>query len=942
MSRKTFSKVMRQVTKILLLLALMHGVNCLCAENAGKENPPCKDIRVIHTPSEPSQEFASFEEDENTPATSFVARGSRLKEVYIWVHEPLSGSVGAQVLHGGFSGPVIATGIVSGKDKGKQEVLFSNDIYLEKGETYCLKLFKGEPATVQGSVARAAENSDEIQGYNSSGPVAYDLAHELLFDEWEGVPALKKILEGKKKLVEGYEQKVNAALDAATDVWGEQVLALPEGPTFENIKDYLTPLKILGTAYTESGIYYIPFGRPVNLAGFGPAALHVGDGSQIISQELSGDKVTVFTGASGNERYGYFEASLEQERLEGGYYPVLQNQYTDVDGVTYFQESFSDYLFATTELVSFVKLKVSKGASGIDSVKVAFLFSDKEKLVLEDNTIKSGNKTRAFVSPGGILSEGNRLVYDLDISKGDRELYLARLLHPARCDHKMTITADLYQAEKRELKDYWDGELAKGATFDVPEERVNNACKNLLIQNFFHGYLYSIGNAYQNWYQPECNDAAQVLGEFGFLKRQRAIHEVLFSRPPKPYRTWEMGELLSHFAQYFYISRDTTFIRDYQPEILEYLRQFEQHMIDSDKGVLAAQIYDGDIPNKGLYLHHQAVAWRGMRDMAFILKSLGDTGNGDRYLSLAQQLQARLTNEIHNCKTLLPDGSLFIPTELFTEEKPEPYENITETRYGSYWNLVFPYAAASGLLDREMLSGYYRYLKNHGAFLLGMVRFNYYPLPTGSYKIDGLPGYKTPGLDNVYGPCLSRVMAIMDDPDRMVLSFYAKLAHGMTRDTFISGEGDTVGPFPDEYYRTFYLGPANANNGWFLMMLRLMLIAETEGENGTPEKLQLAFSTPRGWLEQGKQIRVSKAPTFFGEIDYRISSDIDNGNVHVTLSMPKQADSASQILLRLRTPGNKTIKKVTINGKGYKAFDVKSETIDLTGKTGLIRLSVRY
>ena len=96
-----------------------------------------------------------------------------------------------------------------------------------------------------------------------------------------------------------------------------------------------------------------------------------------------------------------------------------------MDGVTYFQESFSDYLFATTELVSFVKLKVSKGASGIDSVKVAFLFSDKEKLVLEDNTIKSGDKTRAIVSRRD-LSEGNRLVYDLDISKGDRELYLAR------------------------------------------------------------------------------------------------------------------------------------------------------------------------------------------------------------------------------------------------------------------------------------------------------------------------------------------------------------------------------------------------------------------------------------------------------------------------------------------------------------------------------------
>ncbi len=56
----------------------------------------------------------------------------------------------------------------------------------------------------------------------------------------------------------------------------------------------------------------------------------------------------------------------------------------------------------------------------------------------------------------------------------------------------------------------------------------------------------------------------------------------------------------------------------------------------------------------------------------------------------------------------------------------------------------------------------------------------------------------------------------------------------------------------------------------------------------------------------------------------------------------EQADSASQILLRLRTPGNKKIKKVNINEKKHKAFDVKSETIDLTGKTELIHLSVRY
>ncbi|WP_298652644.1 hypothetical protein [uncultured Proteiniphilum sp.] len=938
---------MKRISQILFFLLWVQGINYLHAGNRDQEPPSvvpdqCTGIRVLHAPANPSVAFAGFNEVANIPVTSFVAQCSRLKEVYIWIHEELSGSVGAHIIQEGLYGKVIAIGSVSGKEKGRQRIIFPNDIYLEKGETYYLKLFKGEPATVYGSVARAAQNADDVQGYNLYDPVAYDLAHELLFDKWEGTPPENKQFEGKKKHFEGYEQRVNAALNSKMDVWGEQVLALPEGPTYENIKDYLAPLKLMGTAVTESGVYYIPFGRPLNPSGFGPAALHVGDGSQIVSQVHSGDKITIFVGASGNERYGFAEARLAQESLEDGYYPVLQNQYRDVDGVKYFQESFSDYLFATTELVSFIKLKVSKGESDINSVKVTFHFSDNNLLALENNIIKSNNEIRAIISPGGRLIESNRVVYDLDLSKGDTELYIARLLHPANCT-QTEITAALYNAEKKELKDYWDGELAKGATFDIPEEQVNNARKNLLIQNLYMGYLYSIGNIYQTWYQPEGNDAARVLGEYGFIQRQKAIHEILLSRPFRRYRTWEMGELLSHASQYFYMSRDTAFISENKARFIDFLSDFETQINNSGNSVLTAESFSGDIAEKMVYLHHQAVAWRGMRDMAYIFKaSLGDTKNGDKFLFLAGQLKTRLSEGVNNSKTALPDGSVFIPTELFTQEKPLPYSNITDTKYGSYWNLCFPYVAASGLLDQGLMPGYYQYLKDYGAFLLGMVRFNYYPLPVGSYKEDGLPGYKTPGVDNVYGLNLSRVTAMMDDPDRLVLSFYAKLAHGMTRGTFISGEGDTVGPFPNEYYRTFYLSPSSFNNTWFLLMLRLMLITETDAENGVPDKLQLAYFTPRAWLEQGKRINVSNAPTLFGKIDYQICSDIDKGTVHVTLSMPDQAGSASEVSLRLRTPGNKKIKKVKINGEKHKAFDVENETIDLTGKTGQLQLSVHY
>ncbi|MBO7678040.1 MAG: hypothetical protein J6S75_00075 [Thermoguttaceae bacterium] len=63
-------------------------------------------------------------------------------------------------------------------------------------------------------------------------------------------------------------------------------------------------------------------------------------------------------------------------------------------------------------------------------------------------------------------------------------------------------------------------------------------------------------------------------------------------------------------------------------------------------------------------------------------------------------------------------------------------------------------------------------------------------------KPDGLPGYKADGVDNIYGPRFLRLAISQNDADRVVLMFYAKLLHGMTRETFISGEGDTIGVFP--------------------------------------------------------------------------------------------------------------------------------------------------
>lgn len=900
-------------------------------------NIHAQDVRTVYPPAEPGEVFCSISNDIELAMTGFVAKGDKLAEAYIWIRDEASGIIAAQIIR---EGRVVATGTIPGKTAGRQRIYFPVDIYLEKGATYHLRLFQGEPATVRGSVARAAADVEEIQGFDVQGPVSFDLAHELVFGKWEGDPPVEFSFDERKQLPTGYVQALNEALASNTDLFGEQVLARPEGPTFDNVKDFLIPLKLVGTRLTESGVYYIPFGRPNNLSGFGPAALHVGDGSQIISQVSTGAKTTILVGETGQERYGYAEARLAQEYLDGGYYPVLVNEYTDASGVRYTQESFADYIYGTTELVSFVKITVHQS---IHTVKVVFYFPDEELTLAGDRLLQSDGRVRAIVPAGSILTDGNRLICEPDIRDVDRRLYFARLLHPSDYCKIQTIDSLRYEIEKAELKDYWDGELAKGATFDTPEVLVNDARKNLLIQNLYMGYFFSIGNAYQDYFNVEGPDAAQIMGLYGYIDRQKAIQETLLALPKREYqKNWETAEQLSHAVQYYRISGDSAFINRYRKRFVKDMAGYETQMnTPGNNGVLSRENYSGDISTRLVYLHHQASAWRGMRDMAFLLKSSGHA-EGEKYLALAAMLKSRLTDAMNSEKTVLPDSSIFIPTELFTGKKPEPYPIITETRYGSYWNLCFPYVVCSGFLDPDLLPGYYKYLKNYGGLFLGMVRFNYYPVPIGGYRPDGLPGYRTSGVDNIYGLNLARILTLMDDPDRLVLSFYSKLAHGMTRKTFISGEGDTMGTYPDEYFRSSYLSPTSFNNSWFLLMLRLMLIAETEDSNGIPNRLHLAFSTPRAWLEQGKQIKVAGAPTMFGKLDYTIDSDIENGKVRVTVQMPERAGATSGISLRLRVPGKMSIKNVTVNGKSHRTFNPADETVDLSGKTGRLDITVHY
>jgi hypothetical protein len=176
--------------------------------------------------------------------------------------------------------------------------------------------------------------------------------------------------------------------------------------------------------------------------------------------------------------------------------------------------------------------------------------------------------------------------------------------------------------------------------------------------------------------------------------------------------------------------------------------------------------------------------------------------------------------------------------------------------------------------------------------------------------------------------CLRR-----DDVDRALVSFYGMLAHGLTRNTFIGAEGASVQPL-DEGGRFFYCPPNTSANGQWLEVLRNILVQDLDtNEDGRPDTLRLAFGTPKRWLEDGKIIKVERAPTAFGPVSYIIESKLNSGGgIVAKVTMPHR-NRPTKVLLRARLPDGWKATSATA-GNGRQSILLLADekgTIDLTG-----------
>ena len=719
-----------------------------------------------------------------------------------------------------------------------------------------------------------------------------------------------------------YAASVRRALSSKRDLWGEQLLSAPEGPTYEAARAFLAPI-LYGQQrqyrpLTPSGAYYLAFSYPPSAYSPPVYSLHVADGSQIITRRVGDGSLAVGVGPRGLDRYGGCLAWLTPATLADGYLPILQTGYVDRNGVRYRQESFLGRAGSRSQHVSFVKIEVDATGSPAGSV-VALRPLLRRALTQAGDRLEAPEGTRLIVSAGG---QYDGRAFRFVVAAGQSAVvYAAWVIGPSHALSRTTVDERTYNAARAGVTRFWQRRLDAGASFSVPEKHVEDALRAMLIQQLGHTWRYSLGNPYEELSFAEGTANAEVMAAYGFGDIAQSIVRFSLTRLPRRYTSWRAGAQLLAQATTYQLTGNRRLLEQSRPQLAWAVREIEARRIQSGPaaGRLLPEALSSDQQAPVDSVTAQLVAWQGLLAMQRVWSATGHPRLARNARRLALELETALRPAVGRAIVRLDDGSRFLPYSL--TGRARPYGQVSASRLGSYWNLVVPYAFATGFFPPGSpdARGLIEYMLAHGSRLLGVPRADahiVYPR-----AVEG----ETFGLGQIYGLSSSRFLADNDEADQLVLSLYGMLAAGMTPDTFVSGEAVSVLPLGQTYFRKMYMPPNSGANSAFLETLRLLLIHERRGPAGEPVGVDLAFATPRAWLEDGKRIEVTRAPTSFGEVSYSIVRE--GQTVVARVAAPPTLRS---LQLRLRLPAGERLTDVQI-GPSSIPFDGNG-TIDLSGR----------
>src|SRR4029077_6940756 len=129
-------------------------------------------------------------------------------------------------------------------------------------------------------------------------------------------------------------------------------------------------------------------------------------------------------------------------------------------------------------LVSFVEIVAdARRASAPAELR---LTPSERGLAAAEHRLTRGGAAYLFFDTDGVF-DGSSVTFPVPPGS-TRRIYAARLVAPAP-SRPLAVDRGAYEAARRSVVEYWTRRLSEGAEIDVPEQRVVDARRNLIVQN---------------------------------------------------------------------------------------------------------------------------------------------------------------------------------------------------------------------------------------------------------------------------------------------------------------------------------------------------------------------------------------------------------------------------------------------------------------------------
>jgi hypothetical protein len=562
--------------------------------------------------------------------------------------------------------------------------------------------------------------------------------------------------------------------------------------------------------------------------------------------------------------------------------------------------------------------------------------------------------------------------YSLELNGGqEHEIQMVIPGRPVAQNEIHLLQGLPYQQLYEATTQYWKAQLTQGMQIDIPHDHVQNLY-NANLQHFLITFTKDLrrGEYYANtaafYYGPigsESSPVIQALDMRGMHQHAEKCLQAFLStqgdavpdgeyKSPKggfyhywPWYTINQGCVLWTLAEHYLYSGDKEWLRKIAPQIIagcEFIVEGRNFTKNEHPGGRRPVSYGfapaGTIGDPRSWKYSFMVSgffYLGLKKCAQVLRDL-EPATAARFEAEAadflETIRSGLKAAIARSPVVrLRDGSSipcvppFVSSHGFTSDAKDNIDPDPRFSYASDCT-----AGALQLVKCEVLTPD----ASETDWLMNALEdrfFMFSPHQSSRVKMQNISmdWFNLGGFDKMQpyaGPAYAELYLQRDQVPNFLRAFFNTLAAIADKQNL---------SFQEELGGTGGQPQKTHEEAHFLQQLRIMLIME----NG--QDLCLTRGTPRAWLEDGKRIAVSRAPTYFGETSFQIQSFTNQGRIEATVQAPSRIRPA-HLHLRLRHPKEAPLKRVVLDGQSWSDFDPSREWISLPVDRGQVNVQAYY